>query len=108
MTTDIKMRETMTAELKPDCYGGASCDKIVHQWDAHAEGDMDSDDTLKTLSLSARTFPPGTRVIISEPCCLQCGETRSVIFPVPKRGPLFADKCECGFDWKAWTLDRYS
>lgn len=104
----VTMRETMSAELKPDCYGGANADRIVHQWDAYAEGDMESEDGLRTLSLAARTFPPGTRVTVSEPCCPSCGEVRSAIYPTPKRGPLFADKCDCGFDWKAWTLDRYS
>lgn len=103
-----KLRETMWAEMKPYCYGGASCDQILPRWDAYADGDMDSDDSLRTLNLNARTFPPGTRVVISEPVCPNCGEGRDVIFPRPKRGSLFAPKCDCGFDWGAWTRDQFS
>jgi len=106
--TAHKMRETMWAEMKPNCYGGEACDKIVPQWDAYADGDMDSDDGLTVLRLSARTFPPGTKVVISEPCCPDCGETREPIYPTPKRGPLYAGKCQCGFDWDNWTLEQYS
>ena len=103
-----ELRETMWAEMKPYCYGVVRCDRIVPQWDAYADGDMESDDGLKVLRLAARTFPPGTRVVISEPCCPNCGEVRSAIYPPPKRGPLFPPKCDCGFDWEAWTVDRYS
>ncbi len=106
--TKINLRETMWAEMKPNCYGGRTCDQIVPRWDAYAEGDMESDDGLKSLSLAARTFPPGTKVVISEPCCPECGEVRTAIYPPPKRGPLFASKCDCGFDWDAWVREQYS
>jgi hypothetical protein len=108
MTKKVELRETMWAEMSPDCYGGSNCDRIVPGWNAYADGDMEAEDGIATLRLAARTFPPGTRISISEPCCPKCGETRSAIYPTPKRGPLFADKCDCGFDWKAWTLDNYS
>jgi|JI10StandDraft_1071094.scaffolds.fasta_scaffold696625_2 hypothetical protein len=105
---NLKLRETMWAEMKPNCYGGAAGDKVLPRWDAYVDGDMESDDSRTLLRLSARTFPPGTKVVISEPLCPACGEGRSAIYPPPKRGPLFASKCECGFDWDAWTLDKYS
>jgi hypothetical protein len=106
--SEVDTRETMWAEMKPDCYGGQNCDQIRPRWECYAAGDMESEDGLKTISLAARTFPPGTRVVVQEPVCPQCGETRSIKYPPPKRGPLFDDKCDCGFDWKAWTLEQYS
>lgn len=106
--TEIAMRETMWAEMKPDCYGGASCDQILPRWSTYAAGDKDGDDSMRALQLAARTFPPGTKVVISEPVCPTCGETRCVKSPVPKRGSIFEEKCSCGFDWEAWTIAQYS
>lgn len=105
---EIKTRETMWAEMRPDCYGGKTCDQIVPRWHIFCSGDKDSENTREALKLAPRTFPPGTRVVIHEPVCPRCGDTRSVKYPTPKRGPLFDDNCECGFDWKNWTLGEYS
>ena len=98
---------TMWAEMKPDLYGGKTCDKEVPRWEVYADGDKDSD-TTRSIALAARCFPPGTRITIEEPCCPQCGETRAPIYPYPKRGPLYAGKCQCGFDWDDWVAQQYS
>ena len=107
--TDLPMRATMWAEMKPDCYGGEKCDEIVPRWKGYAEGDKDSD-TLDVIELAARTFPPGTKVVVREPTCPDCGELRSPIFDPSneKRHGTFADKCDCGFDWDTWVRDQYS
>lgn len=95
---DIEYREIMWAEMKPDIYGGDSCDQHVAAWECHAEGDMDAEHGLKEIGLSAATFPPGTKIAISVPCCPDCGLNADFA----QKG-----KCECGFDWKAWTEERY-
>jgi hypothetical protein len=107
MSDKSKLRETMWAEMTPDCYGGATCDKIVPRWYAHADGDRDGD-YEGTLKLASRTFPPGTKIVISEPLCPKCEALREPIYPTPKRGPLYSGKCECGFDWDEWTLEQFS
>lgn len=101
--------ETTTAEMKPDCYGGKTCDQIVPRWWTYADGDKEDGYEYEPLRLDARTFPPGTKISISEPVCPGCGETRSPKFPRPKKGqPLYAGPCDCGFDWDAWVLGQYS
>ncbi len=104
----IKTRETMWAEMKPDCYGGKSCDQIVPHWNIYADGDKQDDYMRAPIRLAARMFPPGTRVVVHEPLCPQCDEPRLMKYPTPQRGSLYADKCDCGFDWVAWTLGEYS
>jgi hypothetical protein len=101
-------RETMWAEMKPDLYGGKNCDKLVPQWSCYAEGDKDGEDGLTALELAARTFPPGTKVVVSEPLCPDCGQVRCPKFPTPARGAIYAGPCECGFDWDAWVESQYS
>ncbi len=104
-------RATMWAEMKPDVYAGPRCDKVRPQWEIHADGDMGGADTERALKLAARTFPPGTKITISEPCCPECGELRepvSLMVDPLRKGPLYAGPCRCGFDWDRWTLDEYS
>jgi hypothetical protein len=104
----IVLRQTMRAEMRPNCYGGKTCDKIVPRWNCYADGDKQDDNLTGAIKLDPRSFPPGATVVISEPICPKCGETRSHKFPPTKRGPRFEPKCDCGFDWEAWTLGEYS
>jgi hypothetical protein len=103
---DYSKRETMHAELKPDCYGGESCDQIIARWWAYCAGDKQGDFERGPLQLVANFFPPGTIVSVQEPTCPDCGSLRE---PSGAPGQIsFSDNCSCGFDWKAWTLVRYS
>jgi hypothetical protein len=104
----VEYTETMWAEMKPDCYGGKTCDKIEPQWWTYADGDKEGGYEHAPLQLAARTFPPGTKIVVSEPLCPQCSEPREPKFPTPKKGPLYAGPCRCGFDWDAWVLGEYS
>lgn len=104
----IESRETIWFTMQPDCYGGKTCDQIVPKWHCYADGDKDSDYQYQPLLLDPRRFPPGTKIVVSEPVCPQCGDARSPKHPEPKRGPLFDPKCDCGFDWESWTLNEYS
>jgi hypothetical protein len=106
--TKIEYRATQWAEMKPDVYAGDSCDQVEPRWEVSSEGDMGGSDTLETVELDARTFPPGTKITIEEPVCPQCGDLPEPIFPIPEGGPLYAGPCSCGFDWDAWTRDQYS
>ena len=105
--TNMKYQETMWAEMKPDLYAGPDCDKLKPQWELHADGDMDSGNQT-TIKLSARTFPPGTKIVISEPTCPECGELREP--KNPGRGAaviVYGGPCLCGFDWDAWVGEQY-
>lgn len=104
----LPMRGTVRAEMRPDCYGGKTCDRIVPRWNVYAEGDKQDEDTHAPLTLAARAFPPGTTVVVAEPTCPDCGELRPLKYLKPKRGPLFESRCACGFDWDEWTLTEFS
>jgi hypothetical protein len=88
------MQQTMRAELKVDCYDGPNCDQHRLYWDGYAEGDKEGGPIGNTITLSAMTFPAGTKVQILVPVCPQCNET--------------SETCECGFDWHKWAEERYS
>lgn len=105
---DISYRATMWAEMKPDCYGGKTCDQIRPRWYTYADGDKDASYENEPLNLAARSFPPGTKVTVQEPSCPECGDQRSPKWPTPKRGPIYEGPCTCGFDWDGWVLDQYS
>lgn len=105
---DDVLRETMWAEMKPDCYGGETCDQIEPRWYTYAAGDKQGGYEHDPLILDARGFPPGTKIVISEPVCPKCGDQREHIFPHPETGVAFVNKCDCGFDWDAWVLEQYS
>lgn len=104
---DMSYTLAQSAEMKPDMYGGKSCDKLVPSWTASAIGE-ENEKVGALLTLSARTFPPGTLVIVREPVCPECGARREPKFPVPKRAPIYGGPCECGFDWDQWVSEQYS
>lgn len=104
---NIERRQTMRAEMQADCYAGKNCDQIKPRWNCYADGDKQDEDLSGPIMLDTRRFPPGTTVVISEPLCPKCSELRGPKFPTPKRGPLFDPKCDCGFDWEAWTHEQY-
>ncbi|SEG20891.1 hypothetical protein [Marinobacterium lutimaris] len=89
--------QTMQAEMRPDLYAGENADQMRPQWRTYCEGDMDGD-FLDILTLDAKRFPPGTKVLVLEPCCPECGQV--------------VECCrtddECDFDWDEWVLDQYS
>ena len=96
MSTEYKA--IMWAEMKPDVYGGEKCDEVIPMWEAYGDGDMDSDTFDHNIELDCKTFPPGTRVIISVPCCPDCGQE--------------VEMCQqdegCAYDWDGWVQNEYS
>lgn len=110
METKMKYRETMRAEQAPDVYDGTECDQHRPRWVGSAEGDKEGDGPIgETIDLAAKTFPPGTRVIVLEPVCPECGEV-----PASKRLPIDPEikidgwECGCDFDWKEWAEEQFS
>lgn len=99
---------TMWAEMTPDVYGGPNFDEVTPRWKCWSAGDKGDAAQHATLELAARTFPPGTKITISEPLCPKCDEQREPIHPPPAEGPIFKGRCRCGFDWDAWVLDQFS
>ena len=89
----MEYREVGRATMKPDVYGGENCDEHTPGWTAHFDGDMDSENGLPCLELAAKTFPPGTQVIVQMPVCPACDEIQEI--------------CDCGFDWKEWADNEY-
>ena len=94
----MEYQEIMWAEAKPDVYDGENCDQIRPLWEAYADGDMDSDTFDHSIELCCKTFPPGTKVVISVPCCPECGQQ--------------VEMCRtdegCEFDWDEWVQNEYS
>jgi hypothetical protein len=90
----LDYHQIMWAEQKPDFYAGPTCDQQKPGWDCYAEGDMDSESGLEVIELAARTFPPGTKIVVSVPICPECSEQ--------------VELCDCGFDWESWARDQYS
>jgi hypothetical protein len=106
--SQIKRRETMRAEMKPDLYAGLGCDEVAPRWWTYADGDKDGDFEHKPLALAAGLFPPGTTISIQEPVCPKCEETREPNYKDGKYLPGFKAKCRCGFDWDTWTGAQFS
>lgn len=95
----------MWAEMRPDCYGGSEFDSHIPGWHTYGEGDKEGTDGEKEIVLAASVFPPGTRVVISEPVCPECDFPR---IPRTENNEIrFPDLCDCGFDWKSWTEGNY-
>lgn len=99
----MKRRETMHAVQAPDVYAGDGCDEHEAQWSGCAAGDKDGEGVIgKTISLNADTFPPGTRISISEPVCPICEA-------VPSRSRVSDNwSCECDFNWRDFAADHFS
>lgn len=95
----IHYQIVMQAQMEPDLYAGDNCDEVNPRWHATAEGDRDSE-YISIVELDAKHFPAGTKVSISVPCCPACGI--NAYHPRDEQ-----DKCECGFDWPAWTQEKY-
>ena len=62
----MEHHKTMTAEIKPDLYGGENCDEMRPEWHCQVEGDMGDDMNLQILTLDCSTFPPGTLVDVKQ------------------------------------------
>ncbi|MET4160540.1 hypothetical protein ABIE61_000354 [Marinobacterium sp. MBR-111] len=93
----MEYHQTMWAEMSPDVYSGENCDQVRPRWNAHADGDMDSD-YIEALTIDAKHFPPGTKIQILEPCCPKCGQ-------IPE---LCRGDDGCDFNWDEWVLGKYS
>ncbi len=101
--SEVKLRETMNAEMKPDVYGGKAFDEHVPRWWIQCAGDRDGDHS-DHVALSPNEFPPGTRIKVLEPHCQTCG-----VAPTKKQdmGGGARWVCDCEFDWREWAESKY-
>lgn len=90
----MKHREIMWVELGVDIYDGDGRDEHSKYWIGYAAGDMDEGPIGDIVVLSADSFPPGTRIVISVPECPECRQE--------------SDLCDCGFDWDKWVKKEYA
>lgn len=94
----VEYVEIGRAELKVNCYTGEKCDQHKPEWHGHFDGDRDGGKIGGDITLGANTFRPGTKVIITEPCCPECHCPREM--------------CEqdkgCDFDWRGWDEEQYA
>ena len=101
--SELRFREVQSAEMKPDCHAGDTFDAIAPRWEG--EGDKGDVDTFHVMMLKALRYPPGTRVTVEVPVCPHCNVFDADIALNYDTGEM--GKCECGFDWQAWTRERY-
>lgn len=102
----MEFRETMRAQQAPDVYDGPECNQHRPRWIGAAEGDKDGDGPIgETLELAAKTFPPGTKVSVSEPVCPRCHEVPALMNLPGQSGQW---ECGCDFDWKNWAEEEFS
>lgn len=107
--------ETIWAEVKVDCYNGEECRNHRNVFDIHSQGDMDSDE-IEVITFDASQFPPGTKLVISEPACPECQEipTRSrekEHVDTSEDGVKIHDyiwRCGCDFNWRDFAENQYS
>ncbi len=87
----------MWAEMRPDLYVGKNCDEMKPQWHSECDGDRESE-TLGIITFDPASFPPGTKIIISQPCCPLCGLVQTTCVELG----------DCSFDWDVWCDRQYS
>ncbi|WP_444893426.1 hypothetical protein ACJJIE_02505 [Microbulbifer sp. TRSA001] len=89
--------KVMQFEAAPDIYGEPKCDRIEPKWAATSDGEMGVVCGLNSFDLEAKNFPPGTKVVVSVPCCPECGQEVE----------LCRSDDSCDFDWDFWVIDTY-
>ena len=96
--------ETMTAEMRPDVYSGPECDQHKPLWWCECEGNPG--EPQNNISFNPATFPPGTKILVMEPCCPICNEIPTCWDDV--ENPKWKCNFDCDFDWHKWTEEEYS
>lgn len=101
----------MRAEVKADCYAGKDCDQVQTFFELYCDGDRDSDESYKDITIRLRELPPGATVEVKYPNCPQCGIPREDLFKSTRSGMKIVGHkptCCCGFNWEEWVLEQYS
>lgn len=65
-------------------------------FECFAQDDMQSEKE-QIITIHAKDYPVGTRVVIQEPLCPHCYQTPDVC----------KQDEDCDFDWNNWALNRY-
>ena len=96
----MKTTDVMWFEMKPDVYGGKNLDEHIPRWNGYADGDKQDDTSSDPLIFRPEDFPPGTKIVVSEPLCPKCGEVFENCNAKTGR--------DCDFDWRRWAEEQYS
>jgi hypothetical protein len=104
--------QVMHAEVKADCYSSKNFDQIKKHFEIYCDGDMDSDTSTDDIVIKLSDLPPGARISVTYPCCPECSLPREDKFKQIGGGALkivgHKPKCQCGFNWTEWVLNKYS
>ena len=103
----IQYEEVDEIAMQPDVYSGDSCDEVKPRWMANVEKEGWCDEG-ETLTLAAKHFAPGTRIVVMVPVCPTCGLNANYCHNLPEHSRAEEGICECGFNWNEWALDQYS
>lgn len=90
-------------EMKPDCYGGERFNEHIPKWWGYSEGDKQDDTSEAPLRFDPKDYPPGTKIVLTEPLCPKCGECYQNCMV---RG--YGNQDECNFDWNQWAEEQYA
>jgi len=104
--------DMMTAEVEADVYAGDNCDEVTKHFRTYCKDDMDADTNTDDIIISLKDLPPGAKILVRYPCCPDCGMARFDTFKSIEGGRMeivgHDSKCDCGFDWDEWVLNKYS
>ena len=107
MNPKLTFVERQTFHQKPDCYDGATCDKLRPRWmTSYPKHGNEEDGEVLRIEMHARDYPPGTRVIIEVPVCPKCGDPGDFVQPKTRRRKW--PRCDCGFSWAKWAVEQFS
>jgi hypothetical protein len=98
----MEYRSVMWIEMTPDVYGGHKCNEHIPRWNCYADGDKQDNTVTEPVKFNPKDFPPGTKIVISEPLCPKCDEVYENCIGCRKEDD------GCDFDWKEWTENQYS
>lgn len=97
----VTYTETAWFEMRPNIYGGKNCDEHVPQWNGYVAGDKQDDTCKDPLIFDPKDYPPGTKIIVSEPVCPKCDE-------VYENCMVRGEEAACNFDWTNWAEDQFN
>lgn len=97
----MEYTNTMWFEMKPDVYGGEDMNQHIPMWNGYADGDKQDDTSKDPLIFDPKLYPPGTKIVVSEPLCPICNEVYANCI-------VRSGHNACTFDWKQWAEEQYS
>jgi len=104
---DTIYKPMLMSEVVADIY----VEPHSKQFNTFCEGDMMDDTHTDDLIVALQNLPPGAKIVISYPCCPDCGMPREDKYEHSSGGIKIIgheETCDCGFDWKEWVEMTYA